>query len=43
MRLDRQFTLSDGKEFRIELFEKNGGRNLFLEIKNRQLLGARNM
>lgn len=38
-----KFTLSGNKRFRIELFEENGGRNLFLEIKNRQLLRARNL
>jgi hypothetical protein len=38
-----KFTLSDNKRFRIELFEKNGGRDFFLEIKNHQLLRARNL
>lgn len=38
-----KFTLSGNKRFRIELFEKNGGRNLILEIKNSQLLRTRNL
>jgi conjugative transposon TraN protein len=38
-----KFTLSRNKRFRIELFEKDGGRDLFLEIKNHQLLRTRNL
>jgi len=36
-----RFTLADYKQFRIELFEKNGARNLVLSINNRQLLKAK--
>jgi len=33
-------TIPDRKEFRVELYEKNGGRSLDLRIRNRQLLAA---
>jgi conjugative transposon TraN protein len=38
-----KFTLSDNKRFLIEIFEKNGERNLSLKIKSRKLLRARNL
>jgi conjugative transposon TraN protein len=36
-----RFTLADHKQYRIELFEKDGARNLVLAIKNKQLLRAK--
>ena len=36
-----RFSLADYKQFRIELFERNGARNLILSITNRQLLKAK--
>jgi hypothetical protein len=36
----RKFTIPDARKFRIELFEKNGGRNISLKIKNRHLFKA---
>jgi len=36
-------TIPDQKEFRIELYEKNGGRALALRVRNRQLLRARRL
>ena len=35
-----RITIPDRKEFRVELYEKNGGRALALRIRNRQLLHA---
>jgi conjugative transposon TraN protein len=35
-----RITIPDRKEFRVELYEKNGGRSLALRIRNRQLLRA---
>jgi len=35
-----RITIPDRKEFRVELYEKNGGRALALRIRNRQLLRA---
>ncbi|HLI94158.1 MAG TPA: conjugative transposon protein TraN [Puia sp.] len=35
-----RLTIPDRKEFRLELYEKNGGRTLALRIRNRQLLRA---
>jgi conjugative transposon TraN protein len=36
-----RFTIPNGKQFRIELFERNGGRNLSLAIKNKYLFAAK--
>lgn len=36
-----RITIPDQKEFRIELYERAGGRSLSLRIRNRQLLRAR--
>lgn len=36
-----KFTIPDNKEFYFEVFESNGGRNLSLKIKNRQLLKSK--
>ncbi len=38
-----KFTLSGQKQFRIELFEKNEGRNLSIQTKNRELLKSVNL
>ena len=38
-----KFTIPDKKEFLIEMFEKNGGRNITMRIKNRHLLKAQNI
>jgi hypothetical protein len=38
-----KFTIPDKKEFLIELFEKNGGRHLTLQIKNKHLLKAKTL
>lgn len=35
-----RFTIPDKKEFLMEMFEKNGGRNITLRIKNKHLLKA---
>jgi conjugative transposon TraN protein len=36
-----KFTLGDNKQFYLEIFERNGGRNLAMQIKNRHLLRAK--
>lgn len=36
-----QFTIADDKELRIEIFEKNGGRQQVLQVKNSDLVDAR--
>lgn len=36
-----QFTIPDQKEFLFEMYERNGGRNISLRIKNRHLLKAK--
>jgi conjugative transposon TraN protein len=36
-----KFTLGRNKQFYLEIFEKNGGRHLALEIRNRHLLQAK--
>lgn len=36
-----QFTLDDDKVFRIEIFEKNGGRHQILEVENTDLIRAK--
>ncbi|TDW97112.1 conjugative transposon protein TraN [Dinghuibacter silviterrae] len=36
-----RITIPDKKEFRVELYEKNGGRSLSLRIRNRHLYRAR--
>ncbi len=36
-----KFTMPDNKEFIIEVYEKNGGRNIALTLHNKQLLRAR--
>ena len=38
-----KFTIPDNKEFYLEVFEINGGRNLALKIKNHQLLKAKRL
>lgn len=38
-----QFTIPDNKEFIIEMYEKNGGRNISMKIKNKFLLKARSL
>ncbi|GAA4906306.1 conjugative transposon protein TraN [Mucilaginibacter defluvii] len=39
----RKFTIPDQKVFIIQLSEKNGGRNLELQIKNKQLIKAKTL
>jgi hypothetical protein len=34
------FTIPDAKQFHIQVYEANGGRNLELTVKNRELLNA---
>jgi hypothetical protein len=36
-------TIPDRKEFRVELYEKNGGRAIALRIRNRQILHAQRL
>ena len=36
-----KFTLGTNKQFHLEIFEKNGGRHLAMQIKNRHLLQAK--
>lgn len=36
-----KFTIADKKRFKVELYEKNGGRNITLNIKNKHLLKAK--
>ena len=36
----QKFTIPDGKYLSIEVMEKNGGRNLFLKVKNRRIMKA---
>lgn len=36
-----QFTISDDQTLRIELFEKNGGRNQVLDVENSDLINAK--
>lgn len=36
-----RFTLDDNKQFLVELFEQNGGRNVSLPIKNKHLFSAK--
>jgi hypothetical protein len=38
-----KFTIPDAKTLDIELFEKNGGRNLKLRIKNRTIVNAKKL
>lgn len=38
-----KFTLTEGKRFHFEFFERNGGRNIKLDVKNRQLYKARRL
>jgi conjugative transposon TraN protein len=38
-----KFTIPDNRQFVFEMYEKNGGRHLNLEVKNRQLFEARNL
>lgn len=38
-----KFTIPDKKKFVIEMFEKNGGRNITLEVKNKHLLRSKVM
>ena len=35
-----KFTIPDGKYLSVEMLEKNGGRNLFLKVKNRHIMKA---
>jgi conjugative transposon TraN protein len=37
----RKFTIPDGKALHINLFEENGGRNLYLRIDNKDILKAK--
>ncbi len=37
------FTLADGKELIVEVYEKNGGRYLLLRVRNKPLLRAKNL
>ncbi len=37
----QKFTIPDGKYLAIEVMEKNGGRNLFIKVKNRQIMKSR--
>jgi len=36
-----KFTIPDGKYLAIEIMEKNGGRNLFLKVKNRHIMKSK--
>jgi len=36
-----KFTVPDGKYLAVEIIEKNGGRNLFMKVKNRHIMKAR--
>jgi hypothetical protein len=36
-----KFTIPDAKHFVVEMYEKKGGRNLNLFIKNRTIVNAR--
>lgn len=38
-----KFTIPDKKEMVVELFEKNGGRNLLLKLKNKKLIKAKHL
>ncbi|HWV72872.1 MAG TPA: conjugative transposon protein TraN [Pseudosphingobacterium sp.] len=38
-----KFTIPDKKEMVVELFEKNGGRNLLLKLKNKKLIKAKQL
>ena len=38
-----KFTVPDGKDFIIEIYEKNGGRHLTMKIKNHHLLKAKSL
>ena len=38
-----RFTLGTNKQFYLEIFERNGGRHLALEIKNRHLLQSKQL
>lgn len=35
-----KFTIPDGKYLSVEMMERNGGRNLFLKVKNRHIMKA---
>ncbi|MCQ2208698.1 MAG: DUF4138 domain-containing protein [Paludibacteraceae bacterium] len=35
-----KFTIPDDKYFRIEIFEKNGGRHLYFNLKNKDIMSA---
>jgi conjugative transposon TraN protein len=37
----QKFTIPGGKYLSIEIMEKNGGRNLFLKVKNRKIIKAK--
>jgi conjugative transposon TraN protein len=37
----QKFTIPDGKYLSVEIMEKNGGRNLFLKVKNRKIMKAK--
>lgn len=39
----QKFTIPDGKYLSIEIMEKNGGRNLFLKVKNRKIMKAKSI
>ncbi|PZU80273.1 MAG: hypothetical protein DI528_22635 [Shinella sp.] len=36
-----KFTIPDAKRLHIEVFEKNGGRNLELSIRNKTIVNAK--
>ena len=38
-----KFTIPDGKYLSIEMMEKNGGRNLFLKVKDRHIMKAKKL
>jgi conjugative transposon TraN protein len=38
-----KFTIPNNKEFFVEVFEKNGGRNVTLKLKNKHLLRAKSL
>lgn len=38
-----KFTIPDGKYLSIEMMERNGGRNLFLKVRNRHIMKAKTL
>ncbi|PSL42815.1 conjugative transposon TraN protein [Chitinophaga niastensis] len=39
----KKFTIPDGKKFKIEFFEKGGGRNINIALKNRHIFRAKSL